>query len=310
MSDIPVQKTNEPKLTLKEIIGQRYSKTGKKITDFFGVVYQAKDEKKAIPVSIKLYQQSEEDIDGIQSNCLREIAILKKLNHNNIIKMIDYYYGIEGCYIVFESCDRNLEEYIKTFAGELSLNTVQLISKQLLEAVEYLHSHRILHRDIRPSNIILSLSRTIKLTNFSLSRQVTIPIRKYTQEVANIWYRAPEIILGDQGYGTGVDIWSVGCVVAELINSKPLFSGDCKIGQLFQIFQIFGTPTEESWPGVTQMINWSNRFPKFKGKTLHSVCSRIGDQGIDLLNKMLCCYSNKRIDAKEALNHPFISFYN
>ena len=105
-----------------------------------------------------------------------------------------------------------------------------------MEAVAYLHSMRVLHRDIKPQNILVNSKGTVKMADFGLARQYSLPTGKYTHEVVSLWYRAPEILMGAE-YGTGVDTWSIGCIMAELYNGAPLFRGDSEIGQLYQIFQ-------------------------------------------------------------------------
>ena len=301
---------SQPQLSLKDILNKRYTTNGKEFRETNGKTYQARDEETNQKIMIKVIKNDDSNEDGIQATCLREIAILKTLQHTNIIKMLEYHVGTEGCYIVYENCDKTLESYINTFSDELPLSSIQLISKQLLEALLYLHSHKIIHRNINPSNILFSHSQTIKLSDFSVSRVVSIPMRKYTQEVVKTWYKAPELLLGKNGYGYGIDIWAVGCVIAEMILSEPLFMGECKFGQLMKIFRILGTPNETTWPGISQYCYFNSQFPQFKENKLAEKVGRSGKDGIDLLNNMLCCYPNKRINAKDALNHPFITYFN
>ena len=108
---------------------------------------------------------------------------------------------------------------------------------QILQSVGYLHAHRILHRDLKPQNILVDTLGTIKIADFGLARQYSIPIKKYTHEVVTVWYRAPEVLLGCVEYTTSVDMWSIGCIFAELYSNQPLFPGDCEIGELYMIFQ-------------------------------------------------------------------------
>lgn len=108
---------------------------------------------------------------------------------------------------------------------------------QITKAVAYLHSRRILHRDLKPQNILIDSKGKIKIADFGLARQYSIPIKKYTHEVVTVWYRAPEILLGSIEYTTSVDSWSLGCIMAELYSNEPLFPGDSEIGEIFRIFQ-------------------------------------------------------------------------
>lgn len=118
-----------------------------------------------------------------------------------------------------------------------------------------------------------------------------------------LWYRAPEILLGVKRYSQSVDIWSLGCIFAELALSRPLFKGDSEIGQLYKIFQIKGTPNETTWPGVTKLTDFKVTFPKWKGKVLSNIITTLSPLGIELLSKMLCYPPHMRITAEEALEH-------
>jgi serine/threonine protein kinase len=120
-----------------------------------------------------------------------------------------------------------------------------------------------------------------------------------------LWYRAPEILLGCVEYSTPVDIWSVGCILAELCLKKPFFQGDYDIDQLFKIFKILGTPDKDSWPEITSMPHYKDTFPKWSAKKLQDVLPNLDTNGIDLLAKMLCYDPNKRITAKQALLHVY-----
>ncbi|EJW72003.1 cyclin dependent kinase 1, partial [Wuchereria bancrofti] len=130
-----------------------------------------------------------------------------------------------------------------------------------------------MHRDLKPQNLLVSAEGIIKLADFGLARAVGVPVRAYTHEIVTLWYRAPEILLGASRYSFGVDIWSVGCIFAEMAARTPLFKGDSEITQLFSIFSIMSTPTEETWHGVSQLANYQEAFPQWKecclDKALH-----------------------------------------
>lgn len=135
---------------------------------------------------------------------------------------------------------------------------------QMLDAISFCHLNRILHRDLKPQNLLVDGTGHIKLADFGLGRSFNIPMRAYTHEVVTLWYRAPEILLGTKLYATGVDIWSLGCIFAEMVLRKTLFAGDSEIDQLYKIFHMMGTPNEINWPGVSQLPEYRAIFPKWE----------------------------------------------
>jgi serine/threonine protein kinase len=148
---------------------------------------------------------------------------------------------------------------------------VKHLLKQLISGIAFCHEHRVLHRDLKPQNLLLDRNNTLKLADFGLARTFSVPLRKYTHEVVTLWYRAPEILLGVEEYTTAVDSWSVGCILAEMVKLQPLFPGESEIDELFRIFRTRGTPTEVLWPGVTQLQNYQSTFPMWPPQNMHSI---------------------------------------
>jgi len=152
---------------------------------------------------------------------------------------------------------------------------------------------------------LIDKNGTIKLADFGLARAFSIPIRTLTHEVETLWYRAPEILLGQKEYSLGVDMWSVGCIFAEMVEKKPLFMGDSEIDQIFKIFALHGTPNNNTWPGVTSLPDFKTTFPKFKPADPKKYFKNFDDVGLDLLMQMINLDPAKRISAKQALKHPY-----
>uniref|UniRef100_A0AC34FQ58 Protein kinase domain-containing protein n=1 Tax=Panagrolaimus sp. ES5 TaxID=591445 RepID=A0AC34FQ58_9BILA len=177
---------------------------------------------------------------------------------------------------------------------------------QLLQGLAYCHAHRVIHRDLKPQNLLVTNDGVIKLADFGLARPITIPSRCYTHEVVTMWYRAPEILMGTRLYSTGIDIWSLGCIFAEMVTMKPLFSGDSEIDQLFNIFKKLSTPNPDIWEGIEKLPDYNESFPKFPRQSLRSYVSGLNEDGMELLKEMLIYPPLFRITAKYALSHRFL----
>ncbi len=145
----------------------------------------------------------------------------------------------------------------------------------------------------------------MKLADFGLARAFSVPIRTLTHEVETLWYRAPEILLGQKEYSLPVDLWSVGCIFAEMVEKKPLFMGDSEIDQIFKIFNLHGTPTNQTWPGVTNLPDFKSTFPRFKAADARKYFKNFDEDGLDLLLQLIALDPAKRISAKQALKHKY-----
>jgi len=150
----------------------------------------------------------------------------------------------------------------------------------------------------------------LKLADFGLARAFGIPMRTYTHEVVTLWYRAPEVLLGSRHYSTAIDMWSVGCIFAEMVcKGQPLFPGDSEIDQIFKIFRILGTPNEENWPGVRQLPDYKPTFPQWSRQNIASIVPMLDEAGVDMLVQLLVYDTAKRISAKRALIHSYFADY-
>ncbi|CAK9303733.1 unnamed protein product [Gordionus sp. m RMFG-2023] len=272
----------------------------------YGVVYKAKNKKTGEYVALKKIRIDSES-EGVPSTAIREISILKELDHPNIVRLYDVIITETKLYLVFEYLEIDLKKFLEESSNMLSISLTKSFIWQLLKAIAFCHAHRILHRDLKPQNLLINSFGSIKLADFGLARSFGFPLQKYTHEIITLWYRAPEILLGTSKYSTSVDIWSLGCIFAEMLNHKPLFPGDSEIDQLFRIFRTLGTPDNNMWPGINNLPDFKSTFPKWTTKDINSIVPDLDLDGVDLLTKMLVYHPNKRISAKMALGHRYFT---
>ncbi|XP_075674495.1 cell division control protein 2 homolog isoform X3 [Castanea sativa] len=284
----------------------QYEKVEKIGEGTYGVVYKARDRTTNETIALKKIRLEQED-EGVPSTAIREISLLKEMQHGNIVRLQDVVHSEKRLYLVFEYLDLDLKKYMDSspeFAKDL--RQIKMFLYQILRGIAYCHSHRVLHRDLKPQNLLIDRrTNALKLADFGLARAFGIPVRTFTHEVVTLWYRAPEILLGSRHYSTPVDVWSVGCIFAEMVNQRALFPGDSEIDELFKIFRVLGTPNENTWPGVTSLPDYKSTFPKWPPKDLATVVPSLDSAGIDLLSKMLCFDPSRRITARSALEHEY-----
>ncbi|OXU25419.1 hypothetical protein TSAR_003509 [Trichomalopsis sarcophagae] len=272
----------------------------------YGVVYKGKHKKTGEIVAMKKIRLESED-EGVPSTAIREISLLKELKHPNIVSLMDVLMEESKLYLIFEYLTMDLKKYMDSLGnGKLmDPDLVRSYLYQITRAILFCHQRRVLHRDLKPQNLLIDKKGVIKVADFGLGRAFGIPVRVYTHEVVTLWYRAPEILLGANRYTCSIDMWSVGCIFAEMATKKPLFQGDSEIDQLFRIFRVLKTPTEEIWPGVTQLADYKATFPNWKTNNLQAQVKTLDENGVDLLEAMLIYDPSSRITARDALQHKY-----
>ncbi|KAK9670093.1 hypothetical protein RND81_13G177000 [Saponaria officinalis] len=278
----------------------------------YGVVCSSIDtstnEKVAIKKISNVFDHSVEAL-----KVLREMKILRQTRHENVIKMKDVMVPsikstFKDVYLVYELMDCDLRNVIYS-RRELSGVHVKYFMFQLLSGLNYLHSANIIHRDLKPENLLVNANCDLKISDFGLSRTTKGRAQPMTEYVVTRWYRAPELLLSCETYGTSVDMWSVGCIFAELLGRRPIFPGKDSLDQLNLIINILGTQGDSELEFIT-----SSRVLKFlksqsytPGFSLSSLYPNADFRALDLLRKMLAFNPNKRITVSEALEHPYMT---
>ncbi|XP_037709627.1 probable serine/threonine-protein kinase DDB_G0268078 [Drosophila subpulchrella] len=265
------------------------------------VLGQRKDtgEKVAIKRMKRKYYSWEEAMN------LREVKSLKKLSHPNIVKLKEVIRENDTLYFVFEYMKENLYQMIKDRDTHLPEPELKSILFQVLTGLAFMHRHGFFHRDLKPENLLCSGPELIKIADFGLAREIRSR-PPFTDYVSTRWYRAPEVLLHSTNYGSTIDLWAMGCIMAELYTFRPLFPGSSEVDQLFKICSVLGTPEKSDWPDgyrLASMIHF--RYPDCIKVPLSSVVSRCSQNGLDLLEDMLAYDPDKRPTAQQSLKYPY-----
>ncbi|KAL9653109.1 hypothetical protein ABK040_006327 [Willaertia magna] len=296
---------------------ERFVEVGYLGSGAYSTVTSAIDKTTNKLVAIKKIDISNNE-EGIPIPVLREINHLKTLNHENIVGLVDIFMSEDDSKIcmVLEYIPHDLSGIINGFSDHLSEAFVKSVMKQLLEAVACIHEHHSIHCDLKTSNIFVHPNGQCKVGDFNLSRfihPVEMNINQYySRNVITLWYRPPELLLDPNGrsaYGSEVDIWSVGCIMAELLLRQPIFPGNDENEQLQKIFSLLGTSNPRNYPNAQNFKIYQDLFSsKFIPNTLRQKFKdfyEFNKNIVDLLEKLLKLDPRERISAREALNHPW-----
>lgn len=292
----------------------------------YGMVFKGKEKATGRDVAVKRAKSEVCVEEGLPCTVIREIGILQWINEEgeHVVQLENHFIeegGDHSTFLVFEKHECDLKRFTEKNCswvggtkkrGLLRPQLIKHLMKEMVLGVELMHTQGMIHRDLKPQNILVTSNNLkkpiVRIADLGLARNPTLPVKAYTHEIMTLWYRAPEVLLGGN-YTHQVDMWSVGCIFAELFQGRPLFHADCEIHQLIKIFEMLGVPHEGIWPGVTRLPNW-HEYPNFRpGKLKETMMEFMGGDAsaLDLLSKMLHYDPAQRIHASEALQHPYFN---
>lgn len=271
----------------------------------YGVVYKAIDTQTGQTVAIKKIRLGKQK-EGVNFTALREIKLLKELKDPNIIELIDAFPHKGNLHLVFEFMETDLEAVIRDRNIFLSPADIKSYLQMTLKGLAVCHKKWVLHRDMKPNNLLIGSNGQLKLADFGLARIFGSPDRRFTHQVFARWYRAPELLFGTKQYGSAVDVWAAACIFAELLLRRPFLQGSSDIDQLGKIFAAFGTPTPSQWPDMLYLPDYVE-FQYVPAPPLRSLFPMASDDTLDLLSKMFAYDPKSRITIQQALEHRYFT---
>ncbi|XP_013875245.1 mitogen-activated protein kinase 14A isoform X2 [Austrofundulus limnaeus] len=293
-------------------VPERYQKLRPVGSGAYGSVCSAYDNKTNCQVAVKKLSRPFQSIMHAKRTH-RELRLLKHMKHENVIGLLDVFSPaaslkeFKDLYFVTHLMGADLNNVVK--CQKLTDDQVQFLIYQILRGLKYIHSAEIIHRDLKPSNLAVNEDCELRILDFGLAR---LTDEEMTGYVATRWYRAPEIMLNWMHYNMTVDIWSVGCIMAEFLTGRPLFPGTDHINQLQQIMRLIGTPPATV---INRMLSLEARsyirsLPSIPKRDFADVFVGANPLAVDLLEKMLVLDPEERITAAEALTHPYFAYFH
>ena len=274
----------------------------------YGIVYKCKNKENNEFVAIKKFKETEDDL--VKKTMRRELKMLQLMKNENIVSFQEAFKRKGNLFLVFEFVDRNLLELLEMSPNGLDPTLIRSLIYQLCKAIKYLHDQNIIHRDVKPENLLIDNKMNLKLCDFGFARKINInkPHEMLTDYVATRWYRSPELLLTNGEYGPEVDYWAVGCIMGELTDGNPLFPGENETDQLYCIEKVLGNLPQSQ-------INMFYSNPIFNGKSLLNVTKpetlekrymgKLNMTAINFMKGLLELEPNKRLNGETVFKHPY-----
>ncbi|EFP89478.2 TFIIH complex serine/threonine-protein kinase subunit kin28 [Puccinia graminis f. sp. tritici] len=286
-------------------IQQSYTKERKIGEGTYASVFEGHQKKSNRKVAIKKIKAGQFK-DGLDMSAIREVKFLQELSHPNVIGLLDVFSSKSNLNLVLEFLDTDLEAVIKDRELVFQASDIKSWMLMTMQGLDFCHQNWVLHRDMKPNNLLIASDGTLKIADFGLAREYADPGTRMTCQVVTRWYRPPELLYGARAYSTGVDIWAVGCIFAELMLRTPYLAGENDFDQLSTIFRALGTPTDQDWPGHKRLADYVE-FPIQHKQPLELLFSAAGDDAIDFLECCLKFDPRKRINSRQALRHQYFN---
>ena len=281
----------------------------------YGIVYKCRNKETGKYVAIKKFKEIEDKL--VQKTMKRELKMLQMLKHDNVVDFQEAFIYKGNLFLVFEYVEKNLLEVLEKSPDGLNPKLIRSFVFQMCKAVHYLHINNMIHRDVKPENLLIDENMQLKLCDFGFARKIKLNeknnnVDAMTDYVATRWYRSPELLLSNGIYGPEVDYWAIGCIMGELADGNPMFPGENEVDQLDCIIKILGNlPTE--------LVNMFYENPIYNGKELLKVnrpeslerryMGKLGPTAIDFLKGLLQLDPNKRINDETVFKHKYFACF-
>ncbi|KAJ2722436.1 TFIIH complex serine/threonine-protein kinase subunit kin28 [Coemansia sp. Benny D115] len=271
----------------------------------YAVVYQGQHIHTGRTVAIKKLKMGNMR-SGLDMSAIREVKALQELRHPNVVELIDVFSHKTNLNLVLEFLDTDLEIVIKDKSLVFMPADIKSWMLMALRGLDHCHKCWLLHRDLKPNNLLISADGQLKLADFGLAREFGDVGRAMTSQTVTLWYRAPELLLGATNYTGAIDIWAMGCIFAELLLRAPYMPSESDLEQLTTIFKARGTPSEEDWPGMTK-LPFGFKFEKYPRPQFSDLFRGASEDALALMNAMLAFNPSSRVSAADALKHPYFA---
>ncbi|GBP03905.1 Cyclin-dependent kinase 20 [Eumeta japonica] len=285
-----------------------YSVAGRIGEGAHGLVFKARHLPTGREVALKKILIKNLD-DGIPVSVMREIKALQLLKCKYVVKLYDMFPRGSSLVLVLEYMCSSLWEVLHQRPAELTAPRAKAYAGMLLKGTRYMHAHYVMHRDLKPANLLINYAGILKIADLGLARLYWPDGgRPYSHQVATRWYRAPELLYGARYYNEKVDMWAVGCIIAEMLTKQPLFPGESDIEQLAIVLRHLGTPTEETWPNHCELPDYHKiTFPPSEATPWSELLPGVDTDAVNLIKSLIMYNTDKRISAKEALKHQWFT---